>query len=376
MSSIAVHRDGGLVSSFFKRNIVFVVATVAAVCSCILVPPDAEYLEYFDLKTLISLFCMLAVISALRNIMFFRILAHKLICIGKNTRVTVLLLVFITYFASMLIANDMALLTFLPLGFYALTSTKNEKYMAFTFTMQTIAANLGGMLTPFGNPQNLYLYNAFHIPTGEFFKIMALPFILSLVMICCACMIVKKEQLVYESPSCPSLNKGKAILYFVMFAYSLLIVFRIVPYWTGLFIVPIMYCADKKALTNVDYVLLLTFCMFFVFSGNMARIPTVQTFFCGLLDKSVLLTGVFCSQIISNVPTAILLSGFTDNYSALLVAVNIGGCGTLIASLASLITFKEFSKNQPHKTIKYLITSHLTNFAFLLVLVFICSFKY
>ncbi|MFR5832947.1 MAG: SLC13 family permease [Acutalibacteraceae bacterium] len=364
------------VAAFCKKNVVLLVATVVAAISCIFVPPDAAYADYFDWKTLVSLFCMLAVIAALRNIMFFRILARNIIKVFKTTRASITALVFITYVASMLIANDMALITFLPLGIFVLAAEDKHKYMPFTFVMQTIAANLGGMITPFGNPQNLYLYNTFNIPTGEFFKIMAIPTAISLVLIALCCVFVKKEPLVCEEQQIAKLNVKRAVVYFAMFAYAIAIVFRAVPYWTGLLVIPVLLVMDRKALKDVDYALLLTFMMFFVFSGNLSRIPAVSEFFGGLLEKNTLLTGAFCCQFISNVPSAILLSGFTDTYAPLLVAVNIGGCGTLISSLASLITFKQFCAIEPKKAGKYLVVYHAMSFGFLAVLILSCVFIY
>ena len=164
---------------FGKKNVVMFVALFAALLSSIAVPVDREYLGYFDFKTLTCLFCVLAVVCALKNIHFFYILAQKIVQLFKNARLSILVLVYITFIGSMLIANDMALLTFLPLGYFVLHTTGKEKYMAFTFIMQNIAANLGGMLTPFGNPQNLYLYTKFNIPTPEFMGIMAPPFVKS-----------------------------------------------------------------------------------------------------------------------------------------------------------------------------------------------------
>ena len=168
---------------FAKKNVVMVVAMFAALITCLIIPPDAAYLDYFDVKTLTCLFCVLAVVCALKNISFFYILARKVVQIFRNARLSILALVYITFIGSMLIANDMALLTFLPLGLFVLTSTGKGKYMAFTFIMQNIAANLGGMLTPFGNPQNLYLYTKFTIPNLEFMGIMAPPFLLAITLI-------------------------------------------------------------------------------------------------------------------------------------------------------------------------------------------------
>ena len=169
--------------AFIKKNAVMCIALVAAVVTGIIIPPDKTYVGYFDYKTLTCLFCVLAVVCALKNIDFFYMLARKVVQLFKNARMSVLALVYITFIGSMLIANDMALLTFLPLGFLVLTTTGKEKYMAFTFIMQNIAANLGGMLTPFGNPQNLYLYTKYEIPNPEFMAIMAPPFILSVALI-------------------------------------------------------------------------------------------------------------------------------------------------------------------------------------------------
>lgn len=178
-------KNNKIVSSllgFVKKNVVMVVALCAALITSFIVPVDKEYIGYFDFKTLTCLFCVLAVVCALKNIRFFYIMAKKVVQLFKNARLSILALVYITFIGSMLIANDMALLTFLPLGYFVLTTTGKEKYMAFTFIMQNIAANLGGMLTPFGNPQNLYIYTFFEIPTLEFMGIMAPPFILSVAM--------------------------------------------------------------------------------------------------------------------------------------------------------------------------------------------------
>lgn len=191
------------VLSFVKKNIVMCIAFIAACVTMIFVHPDRQYLSYFDTKTLSTLtclFCVLAVVCALKNIKFFYLLAEKVVSIFKNARVCVLALVYITFIGSMLIANDMALLTFLPLGYLVLSTTKKEKYMAVTFILQNIAANLGGMLTPFGNPQNLYIYNKFQIPNLEFMEIMFLPFIVSVVLITICCIVfVKPEELTLEN---------------------------------------------------------------------------------------------------------------------------------------------------------------------------------
>ena len=347
-----------------------VAAMFAAVLTMFFVPPDAAYLDYFDFKTLTCLFCVLAVVCALKNIQFFYILAKKIVQLFKNIRIAILVLVYITFVGSMLIANDMALLTFLPLGFFILNTTNKRGYMAFTYIMQNIAANLGGMLTPFGNPQNLYLYSFFEIPTAEFMQIMAPPFILSVTLITVCCLVfVKSEPLEIPDEITP-LPAGRTVLYLLLFLLSIAIVFRGIPYWIGLIIIPaVLLLTDRNALKAVDYPLLLTFVFFFVFAGNMARIDAVRKLFSMLLEKSTLLFSVVSCQVISNVPSAILLSQFTQNYRDLLLGVNIGGVGTLISSLASLITFREYTKRNPQKTGYYMLLFSAFNFAFLIILV-------
>ena len=346
-----------------------VIAMLAAMITCFIIPPDKAYLDYFDVKTLTCLFCVLAVVCALKNINFFYILAKKLVQVFRNARVCILALVYITFIGSMLIANDMALLTFLPLGTYVMTSTGKGKYMAFTFIMQNIGANLGGLLTPFGNPQNLYLYTKFQIPTVEFVGIMAAPFALAILLITLCCIIfVKPEPFVLKDEKI-SLPLGRSIAYLLLFILAIAIVFRGIPYGVGLVVIPVaLLFLDRKALKMVDYPLLLTFVFFFIFSGNLARIDAVRSLFSYFLEKNTLLVSVLSCQVISNVPTAILLSQFTDNYKQLLLGVNLGGVGTLIASLASLITFREYSKHNQGKNGYYILLFSAFNFAFLIIL--------
>ncbi len=366
--SLLLKMKNGIIE-FVKKNTVMAVAMFAAFITTVIVPIDREYLGYFDVKTLTCLFCVLAVVCALKNISFFYILAQKIVGVFRNARLSVLALVYITFIGSMLIANDMALLTFLPLGYFVLSSTGKEKYMAFTFIMQNIAANLGGMLTPFGNPQNLYLYTKFNIPTGEFVEIMLIPFLASIALITVCCFIFVAAEPLEITDEKHTLPKGRTVLYLVLFTLAIAIVFRGIPYWIGLIIIPVvLFFADRDALEAVDYPLLLTFVFFFIFSGNMARIDVVRVFFSMLLEKSTLLFSVISCQVISNVPSAILLSQFTDNYRELLIGVNIGGVGTLISSLASLITLREYTKYNPGKTGGYIKEFSIFNFSFLTVL--------
>lgn len=362
-------RNWRKITSFASKNFVLVISASLALISCFIIKPDAQYVEYFDFKTLTCLFCTLAVICALKNIRFFTITAKKIVALTGNTRTLALALVYITFVGSMFLANDMALLTFLPLGYISLSSTGKEKYMAPIFIIQNIAANLGGMLTPFGNPQNLYIYTKFNIPTLEFMGIMVLPFILSIVLFTVGCLFIPKEDLTINNEEKDKIDPKRTVFYLALFALTILMVFRVIHYYVCLPIILISIIAtDKSALTKVDYPLLLTFVCFFLLAGNISRIEAVNVFFSSLLEKNTLLTSILSCQVISNVPSAILLSEFTTNYRELLLGVNIGGVGTLISSLASLITFREYTSHVKGKTAEYLGLFTALNFGFLFAL--------
>lgn len=362
---------------FMKKNAVFLIAMTAALITCFFVPPNKSYLGYFDWKTLACLFLTLAVICAFRNIKFFTIVARKIVLFSGNLRSLFFTLIIITFIGSMIIANDMALITFLPLGYFALSVSKQERYIPYLFILQNISANLGGMLTPFGNPQNLYLYSFFKISTLEFCRIMLPPFLLAVALLSICCLFVKPTKLEITQKFSEKLNIKRTILYSVLFVFSILIVFRIVPFWIGLIIVPIvLLVTDKESLLMVDYGLLGTFFFFFIFAGNLSRVDAVNTLLSSLLEKDTLIFSVLSCQGISNVPSAILLSRFTTNYKALLMGVNIGGTGTLIASLASLITFNEHRILYPGHTKKYLGLFTLINVFFLVIMTFVSKFLF
>ncbi len=355
---------------FIKTNAVALIAFFAALITSFFIPPDSQWIGYFDFKTLACLFSVLAVVCALKNIHFFAILAENTVRITGNLKTAVLTLCLITLFGSMLIANDMALLTFLPLGYFVLTSTGQEKYMAHVFILQNIAANLGGMLTPFGNPQNLYLYTRFSIPTTDFMATMLMPFIISIIMIVGCCFIIVPSRSLTITSRSHKFDKKRAVLLCVLFFLAVFSVFRVV-HWgivTAIIVISLLII-DRKALKDVDWGLLFTFVCFFIFSGNLSRFEVIRNFFERILDTSTLLVSVLSCQFISNVPSSILLSNFTDNWKELLVGVNIGGLGTLISSLASLITFREYTSHNKGKTLYYLGLFSLYNFSMLLILV-------
>ena len=359
--------------NFVKQNTVLTIAFCAACLSALVVPPDAAYGGYFDVKTLCCLFGTLAVVCALKNVHFFAILARRIIRMTGNARSAALALVCITFIGSMLIANDMALITFQPLGYLGCSATGRPRDTALVFILQNIAANLGGMLTPFGNPQNLYLYSHFQIPTGEFMGIMWWPFVVAMVMVMACCLFIPCYSLRIDETREDTLPLLRTGVYLALFAMTILMIFRVLPIWLVLAaVVGVLLIMDRRALVQVDYALLCTFVCFFIFAGNMGRIDAVRGFFSRLLGWNTLVTSVLSCQVISNVPTAILLSQFTDHYTQLLRGVNIGGAGTLIASLASLITFREFTAHYRRETGLYIRLFSLLNFGFLAVLTAFC----
>ena len=351
-----------------RANAMPVIAVLAAAVTAVFVPPDSAYLGYYDVKTLSCLFCILAVVCALRGAGLFPLLAQRLVRAFHTARSAVTALVVVTLIGSMLLTNDTALLTFLPLSWFVLERTGQTKWAALTFILQNCAANLGGMLTPFGNPQNLYLFNHYNIPNGEFLTIMLPPFLLSTALILACCLLIPRETLTVPAQETP-VDKRRCIVYGVLFCTAAAMVLRGIPYWLGLAaITAALLVLDRRALLGVDWGLLVTFAAFFTFSGNMARIEPVRTLFRQLLAHGAMPVAALTSQVISNVPAAILLSQFTDDYPALLVGVNIGGAGTLVASLASLITFREYTKHVSGRTGSFLALFTAVSFALLAIL--------
>lgn len=262
-----------------RANAMPVIAVLAAAVTAVFVPPDSAYLGYYDVKTLSCLFCILAVVCALRGAGLFPLLAQRLVRAFHTARSAVTALVVVTLIGSMLLTNDTALLTFLPLSWFVLEGTGQTKHTALTFILQNCAANLGGMLTPFGNPQNLYLFNHYTIPNGEFLTIMLPPFLLSTALILACCLLIPRETLTVPAQETP-VDKRRCIVYGVLFCTAAAMVLRGIPYWLGLAaITAALLVLDRRALLGVDWGLLVTFAAFFTFSGNMARIEPVRTLF-------------------------------------------------------------------------------------------------
>jgi Na+/H+ antiporter NhaD/arsenite permease-like protein len=393
---------------FIKKETVLSIAVVLAVISVFFVTPDREYISYIDFRTLAILFCLMSIVAGLRNIGVFDKLAERLLAKVHGIGGVTVILICLCFFMSMFITNDVSLITFVPFTIILMKKRNPDvdgKWMLKVIVMQTIAANLGSMLTPLGNPQNLYLYGKAGIGIAEFLKIM-LPytvcaFALLMAWIGLASM-VRKRKLSHEEKTEIKQNKGldsaedkastkrqkdplgasgskwgkkdaewieKFTAYIILFVISLLAVSHILPYGVPFALVFLyLLLRDRKILTQVDYSLLCIFIALFIFIGNLGRIPAFSQLLSDILTGREVVTSVIASQVMSNVPAAILLSGFTDHIRELVIGTNLGGLGTLIASMVSLISFKYVAREDRSFRGRYFLEFTVANVIFLFIM--------
>ena len=357
--------------NFIKKEAVLCASAVLAVVSMFFVPPSAKYISYIDIRTLSLLFCLMGIMAGLKENGVFSALASSLLCKAKNFRTLSFVLIFLCFFTSMLITNDVALITFVPFAIEVVKKSKNTKFIIPIVVLQTISANLGSMLTPVGNPQNLYLYSLSGMSFGSFIKLILPYTAISFVLLLIANYTVKAEKVEYI-PEKITFSAKPTVFYSLLFLICLLTVANILNYIITLIVVTLaILVGNHKLFLKIDYSLLLTFVFFFVFIGNMSNIDTFKNMMSSLVEGREILASVVSSQVISNVPAAVLLSGFTDNFNALIIGTNIGGLGTLIASMASLISYKIFVDQMPDKKGKYFWQFTIWNIIFLTI---ICIF--
>ena len=364
---------------FFKKETVLCIAAVLAVISAFLVPPSKEYIDYIDFRVLALLFCLMLVVSGLQNIGVFDSLAQRLLKKVKNTRQLILLLTALCFLSAMFITNDVALITFVPFTIMILSMAGQEAILIPSVALQTIAANMGSMLTPIGNPQNLYLYSYFELSIGTFLLYMLPLTLVAALLLIFSIYLMKNQPLSTLPESLPDptpetvipqvIPKAKLTAYLILFAVCIACVIRVLswPVMLAILVVAVLFL-DIKSFLKADYLLLLTFVCFFVFIGNVKQLPAVTELLRSLIEKRELLMGILSSQLISNVPAAILLSGFTTDARALLYGIDLGGLGTLIASLASVISFKLYGNSKGASKGAYLKTFTIYNLVFLLIL--------
>ena len=369
-----------------KKDVVLTIAILLALLSSLFVHPDKQYINYIDYRTLILLFCLMSVMAGLRKIKLFDRVAATLVSRCTNEGQLIILLVVVVFFTSMIITNDVALLTFVPFTISVLNilhpNVKN-RWMITLIVMETIAANLGSMLTPVGNPQNLYLYNVSGMSMGGFLLIMLPYSFLSLVMLIIWIIIrcnskstnidrnIKLGDIRNTNSEIAYNSRDKRIIgmYFLLFILCLMTVVKIIPFYiTFVILLVCILIFDRDTIKNVDYSLIFTFTGFFIFIGNIGRIPVFRDFLQGFISGKEMITAVLCSQIMSNVPAALLLTGFTDNIRMLIIGTNLGGLGTLIASMASLISFKFIQREDKNVNGTYIATFTVANVVFLICL--------
>lgn len=360
-----------LLRSAIKKDTILTVSMACAALSMFFVPPSEAYIGYIDFRVLALLFCLMVVVAGFQECGLFVLMARKLLSGENNFRQLSWMLIMLPFFCSMVITNDVALITFVPFTILILNMIGEKKHLAYIVVLQTIAANLGSMTTPVGNPQNLYLYGKFMIPAGGFFGVLLPLTFLSFLLLTAAVLRIPKTamQIHFDAPQNDTGNPHRLVLFVLLFLLCLLSVFRILDYRIVLAVVVLcLLFFDRPLFQSADYLLLLTFVCFFLFAGNMGEIPWIQNTLAGILGKNPVLFSALASQIISNVPAAVLLSGFTTDWKALLLGTNIGGLGTPIASLASLISLKFFIKEMPGSIRRYLTVFTGINILFFLVL--------
>jgi Na+/H+ antiporter NhaD/arsenite permease-like protein len=361
-----------IIKHFIQKEAVLCIAALAAGITMLFVPPSPDYLDYIDFRVLALLFCLMAVVAGYNKTGVFVLLSERILMRVANVRSITLVLVLLCFFSSMWITNDVALITFVPFAILILTMTGHTRHMIPIIVLQTIAANLGSILTPIGNPQNLYLYSQYNLSIANFFNI-TLPYTLfSLLLLWVAVMFLPKEHISFTLSNIKKTDKHKPytiLLYSGLFLVCLACVLHLADYrltFLAVFLVILLF--DRDVLRKVDYSLLLTFVCFFLFVGNIGNIPVIREGLASLLDGRELLISILASQVISNVPAAVLLSAFTSDYKTMIVGTNLGGLGTLVASLASLISYKFYLRTEQAQPAKYLGIFTLYNLGFLFLL--------
>lgn len=364
---------------WIKRETVLSIAMLLAVVSMFLVPPDGQYTEYIDCKTIGLLFCLMSVMAGYQKMGIFRRLGETLLTHVKMSRSVAAVLIFLCFFTSMFITNDVSLLTFVPFSMVVLEMADMEELFVPIIVLQTVAANLGSMLLPFGNPQNLYLYGKSGYGILQFMTVI-FPFgIVAFCLLILQLLTIRNVPVTLQSLADTSeketFDKQRITIYTMLFVLCILAVAHVILWQVALFVVVlVIWGLDREVFQRVDYSLLFTFLFLFVFTGNLARISFFYNFLGRILEGNEMLTAVLASQFISNVPAALLLSGFTSQWDSLIIGTNLGGLGTLIASMASLISYKQVAQKKPHLKKKYFVFFTITNVVYLIILIMVSIF--
>ncbi|MDE6742972.1 MAG: anion permease [Lachnospiraceae bacterium] len=353
---------------FIKKETILTIALLLAAVSMFIVPPSAAYADYIDWNTILLLFDLMAVVAGFQKLGVFSMIGSALLKKIHTSRQLALILVFLPFFFSMLITNDVALITFVPFALIILKLSAKEQILLTVVILQTLAANLGSMLMPMGNPQNLYLYTLSGLTLADFVKLMLPLFLLAAVILFLAVLFIKTTpvEIAMESSAKVKISGFSLLSYSILLILCILCVLKYFsPLWLTGIICLYLVIRDRNIFQKIDYSLLATFIGFFIFIGNISQIESFRAALQSIIVSHEIPVAILSSQIISNVPAALLLSGFTNQYAALIIGVNLGGLGTLIASMASLISYKQIAREYPDKRSRYL---GLFTFANLIVL--------
>ncbi len=352
--------------SFFKKDIVFTIAFSLALFSSALHMPK---LEYINLRVLISLFNLMIAVKAFEQLRLLDRLGVAILNRCSNSRRVSAVLISLTFFSAMFVTNDVSLITFVPLTL--IIGKKAEIAKTETVILQTIAANIGSSLTPMGNPQNLFIFSYYHLKTVEFILTVGLFALLGIGLLAIFIFRMERREITIHFKKYSFEDRRQAVIWGIVFAIIIAsIVGGISYYWAFAVVLLTVLLCNRSLLLKIDYVLLLTFICFFIFIGNLSHFELIHSLAARILNgsASVYFSSILSSQVISNVPASILLAKFTNDWRPLLLGVNIGGLGTLVASLASLISYKLFSRQNPEETKDYLFKFSFYNFGFLIVL--------
>ena len=368
------------IKQFLKKEIVLTVSVILAVISMFIVKPDAGYAEYIHWSTLSILLSLMLVMSGLKELGVFKYLGRQLLKRRNHARSVMLILVGLCFFLSPFITNDVALITFVPFTIFVLEYAGLSKYIIPTLTLETIAAHMGSMISPVGNPHNLYLFElmkeADGTTAGEFILLMIPYFVAAGILLTVFIFfIARKNDPILQRPYGRDMvftgsSVSKIIIYCLLFAVSLLPVFGVIRYYYALIIVlAVILIFDRQVLVKTDVTLIFTFIALFVLVGNLGRIQAIDDALTNIVEGNELVASVLASQVISNAPASILLSGFTDDFFALALGTDLGGLGTLIASMANLISFKKYSEMPGAKPGRYIAGFTAINVIFLVFMV-------
>lgn len=369
---------GYIIVEFMKKDIVFSAAILLALISSICVRPGWKVLEGIDFRTLVLLFSLMTVVGGLQRQFLFHRIGNALILKIGNKRILYFILIILCFLFSMVLTNDVALITFVPFAVMVLPLAGCKKELPLIVVLQTLAANLGSVLTPLGNPQNLYLYNYSGMSLMEFMLWMLPMWLVSLVLVLLPILFMPGGKIdTPKSQSLPKVRKRRQFAFLGLFLMCLLCVLKVIDYRGLLLLVLVVALVfDYQAVFSVDFVLLLTFVGFFVFVYNVKQVPQIVEWISGIVLGREFVVGVLASQIISNVPAALLLSGFTKQIKILLLAVDVGGMGTLIASMASLISYKLYAATIDSKKGRYMLLFTGFNVAYLVLIFLFCMLWY